>query len=167
MACAATSVHALSCAVPCAEESSSSGDGRRSACPVHRNSLRIDRADALRRVRRAEPGGQRVGESDVGSVSYPGDVAVRANQHGGGAVDHAEYRELPLPAVARVDQLNSVTPRSDVKAAGLTEVEQHWPRVVQQLEGAERSVGGHEIQVGHATSEQRMSLAEVVVNVQP
>jgi hypothetical protein len=46
----------------------------------------------------------------------------------------AEYRELPLPLVARVDQLDPVSPWSDVEAAGLTEVEQHRPGVVQQLE---------------------------------
>jgi len=37
---------------------------------------------------------------------------------------------------------------------------------VQQLEDAERAAGGHEVQIGHPASEQRMSLAEVVMNVQ-
>jgi hypothetical protein len=38
---------------------------------------------------------------------------------------------------------------------------------VQQLEDSERAAGGDQVQIGHAASEQRMSLAEVVVNVQP
>jgi hypothetical protein len=38
---------------------------------------------------------------------------------------------------------------------------------VEQLEDAERAVGGHQVQIGHPASEQRMSLAEVVVDVQP
>ena len=38
---------------------------------------------------------------------------------------------------------------------------------MEQLEDPERAAGGHEVQVGHAASEQRMSLAEVVANVQP
>jgi hypothetical protein len=58
-------------------------------------------------------------------------------------------------------------PTSDVEAAGLTEVEQHRPGVVQQLEDPQRAVGGHEVEIGHAASEQRVPLAEVVVDVQP
>jgi hypothetical protein len=54
-----------------------------------------------------------------------------------------------------------------VTVAGLTQVEQQRPCVVQQLEDSDRAGGSHEVQVGHAPSEQRMSLAEVVVNVQP
>ena len=80
------------------------------------------RAYGLRRSGRSVPGGQCVGESHVGSVSDPGDVAVWANQHGGAAADHAEYGELPFPFAARVDQLDPVSPWSDVKVAGLTEV---------------------------------------------
>jgi hypothetical protein len=64
----------------------------------------------LRRSGRPEPGGQRARKPKVGAVSYPGDVAVWADQHGGGGADHAEYGELPLPSVARVDQLDSVSP---------------------------------------------------------
>ena len=46
----------------------------------------------LCRTGRSGPGVQCVGESRVGSVSYPGDVAVWADQHGGGDADHAEDR---------------------------------------------------------------------------
>ena len=52
-------------------------------------------------------------------------------------------------------------------APGSTEVEQHRPGAVQQLEDPERAIGGHEVQIGHPASEQGMSLAEVVVDVQP
>jgi len=34
------------------------------------------------------------------------------------------------------------------------------------LEDPERAVGGRDVQIGHPASEQRMSLAEVVVDVQ-
>src|SRR5205085_5085169 len=115
----------------------------------------------------AEPGGQCVRKPMVGAVSYPGDVAVWADQHGGGGADRAEYGELPLPVVARVDQLDPAGPWGDVKVAGLTEVEQQWPCVVQQLEDPPFAVGGGQVEIGHAASEERMSLAELVVNVQP
>ena len=92
----------------------------------------------LRRSGRPEPGGQCVGDSRIGSISHPGDVAVWADQHGGGGADRAEHRQLPLPVVARVDQLDPVSPSSDVEVAGLTEVEQQRPCVVQQLEDSER-----------------------------
>src|SRR5207244_12825711 len=94
-------------------------------------------AGGLRRSRRSEPGGQRFRESELGSVSDPGNVSVGPDQHGSGSCDRAEYRELPLPLVARVDQLDPVRPWSDVEAAGLTEVEQHRRGAAQQLEDSE------------------------------
>ena len=106
-------------------------------------------------------------ESGVGSVSDPGDVSVGPDQDGGGSGDRAEHRKLPSAGILSIDQLDPVGPWSDVEAAGLTEVEQHRLGVVQQLEDPERAVGGHEVQIGHAASEQRVSLAEVVVDVQP
>jgi hypothetical protein len=57
-------------------------------------------------------------------------------------------------------------PRSEVEAAGLTEVEEHRPGIVQEGEDPQRAVGGDEVEIGHAASEQRVSLAEVVMNVQ-
>ena len=84
-----------------------------------------------------------------------------------GAVTAPSTGSSHVPVVLGVDQLDPVGPWSDVEAAGLTEVEQHRPGVVQQLEDSERAVGGHEVQIGHPASEQRMSLAEVVVDVQP
>ena len=56
---------------------------------------RIGRSSALRRGRRSEPGGQRVSEPQLGSVSHPGHVSVGPDQHGGGSGDRAEYRKLP------------------------------------------------------------------------
>ena len=67
-----------------------------------------------------------------GAVSHPGDISVGPNQHGGGSSDRAEHRKLPQTSVFGVDQLNPIRPRSDVEAAGLTEVEQHRPGIVQQ-----------------------------------
>ena len=52
------------------------------------------------------------------------------------------------------------------KPSEVTEVEQHWTRVVKQGEHARRTVRGVQIEVGHASSEQRVSLSEVVVDVE-
>src|SRR3984893_2985442 len=122
---------------------------------------------ALCRSRQSEPGGQRFRESEVGSVSDPGNVSVGSDQHGSGSGDRAKYRKLPHTDIFSIDQLDRVSRWSDVKAAGLTEVEQHRPGVVQQLEDSERAVGGHEVQIGHPASEQGVALAEVVTNGQP
>ncbi len=53
-----------------------------------------------------------------------------------------------------------------VEAAGLTEVEEHRPGSVQQGEDPQRAVGGDQVEIGHAASEQRVALAQVVVDVQ-
>jgi hypothetical protein len=103
----------------------------------------------------------------MGSVSHPGDISVGPNQHGSGSSDCAKHRKLPHAVVLGVDQLNSIRPWRDVEGAGLTEVEQHWAGVVQQGEDTERAVCGDQVEIGHAASEQRVSLAEVVLNVQP
>ncbi len=78
----------------------------------------------------------------------------------------APMPEAPTCHVFGVDQLNAIRPWSDVEAAGLTEIEQHRPGIVQQGEDPQRAVGGDQVEIGHAASEQRVSLAEVVVNVQ-
>ena len=58
---------------------------------------------ALRRVRRSEPGGQRVGKPLPGCVSHPGHVSVGPNQYGGGSSDHPERRKLPCTHIFSVD----------------------------------------------------------------
>src|SRR5205085_540749 len=63
-------------------------------------------------------------------------------------------------------QLDSIRPGRDVKTAGFTEVEEHGPGVVQQGEHARGTVGGVHVEVGHAPPEQRVSLSEVVVDVE-
>ena len=92
----------------------------------------------LRRSGRSEPPGQRFRESGVGSVSDPGNVSVGPDQHGSGSGDLAKYRKLARTGIFSVDELDPVRPWSDVEAAGLTEVEQHRPGVVQQLEDSPR-----------------------------
>ena len=83
-----------------------------------------------------------------------------------GRSDLAEDRELPHAVVLGVDQPDSIRPRRDVEAAGFTEVEEHGPGVVQQGEDARGTVGGVQVEVGHAPPEQRVSLSEVVVDVE-
>ena len=65
-----------------------------------------------------------------------------------------------------IGQLDAIRPRSDVEAAGLTEVEEHRPGIVQQGEDPQRAVSGDQVEIRHAAPEQRVSLAEVVMNVQ-
>ena len=83
-----------------------------------------------------------------------------------GAVTAPSTGSSQGPGVFGVDQLDPVRPWSDVEAAGLTEVEEHRPGVVQQGEYPQRAVGGDQVEIGHAAPEQRVSLTEVVVNVQ-
>ena len=52
------------------------------------------------------------------------------------------------------------------KPPGSTEVEQHRPGIVQQGEDPQRAVGGDQVEIGHAASEQRVALAQVVMDVQ-
>lgn len=82
-------------------------DGRETASDLQvRADLAMYEAKAglsLRRGRRSEPGDQRVGESDVGSLSHPSDISVWSTQDGSRSGDGAEYRELPAPVVARLD----------------------------------------------------------------
>ncbi len=99
-------------------------------------------------------------------LSHPGDISVGPDQHGGGSGDRAKYRKLPRTDVFGVDQLDPIRPWRDVEAAGLAEVEQHRPGIVQQGEDPQRAVGGDQVEIGHAAPEQRVSLAEVVMNVQ-
>ena len=64
----------------------------------------------LCRGRRSEPGGQRVSEAHLGSVSYPGHISVGPNQHGGGSSDRPDCRKLPRTDVFGVDQLHRDLP---------------------------------------------------------
>ena len=84
----------------------------------------------------------------------------------GGAATLAQDRDPPRAIVLGVDQADSIGPRSDVEAADFTEVEEHGPGVVQQGEYAGGAVLGVHVEVGHAPPEQRVPLAEVVVDVE-
>ena len=95
---------------------------------------------ALRRSTRSEPGGERVSEPQLSHVSHPRHISVRPNQHGAGSRDRPECRKLPRTDVLGVDQPDPICPRSDVEAAGLAEVEQHRPGIVQQGEDPQRTV---------------------------
>src|SRR5262245_13784987 len=79
---------------------------------------------ALRRCRWSEPGGQRIREAQMGSVSHPGDISVGPNQHGSGSRNCAKYRKLPHTGVFDVDRLDPIRPWGDVEARGLAEIEQ-------------------------------------------
>src|SRR5438445_3131901 len=115
---------------------------------------------------RSEPPRKRLRQILVREVSHPGHMTVGPNQHGAWRRDRAECRKLPRADVFGVDQLNPICPWSDVEAAGFTEVEEDWPGIVQQGEYARGTVRGLEVEVGHAPPEQRVSLSEVVLDVQ-
>src|SRR5713226_5147729 len=93
-------------------------------------------------------------------------MSVGPNQHDSGGSDHAKDRKLPNASVFSVDQLNTIRPRRDVEAAGLTKVEQHRPGLVQEGEYSQRAAGGDQVEIGYAAPEQRVSLTKVVMNVQ-
>src|SRR6266550_1694500 len=105
-------------------------------------------APSLRRSGRTEPSGQRVSEPQLGQVSHPRHISVRPNQYGGRGTDRAEYRKLPRTIVFGADQLNAIGPWCDVEAAGLTEVEQHRPGIVQEGEDPKRAIGGDQVEIG-------------------
>src|ERR1700722_908412 len=97
----------------------------------------------------SEPGSQGATQSGLGAVPHPGDISVGPDQHGSGSRDRAKYRKLPRTSVFGVDQPDpAVCPRRDVKAAGLTEVEQHRPGVVQQGEYPQRAAAGDQVEIG-------------------
>ena len=98
-------------------------------------------------------------------LSHPGHVTVRPDQHGARSRDRAECRKLPLSGISGVDQLNPICPCGDVEAR-FAEVEEHRPGAVQQGEHARGTVRGMEVEVGHAATEQRVPLPEVVVDAQ-
>ncbi len=102
----------------------------------------------------------------VRAVPGPRDVPVGANQHGSGSSDRAEHRELPHTCVSSVDPLNPIGPWSNVEGAGLAEIEQYRSGIVKQGEHPPWAALGDEIEIGHAAPEQRVSRAEVVVNVE-
>jgi hypothetical protein len=60
-------------------------------------------------------------------------MSVGSDQHGRGSRDLAKDRELPHARVLGVDEPDSIRPRRDVETAGFTEVEEHGPGVVQQV----------------------------------
>ena len=84
----------------------------------------------------------------------------------GGAATSPRTGSSHGAVVRGVDQPDPVGPRREVEAAGRAEVEEHGPGVVQQGEDAGRAVGGLQVEVGHAPPEQRVALAEVVVDVE-
>ena len=93
-------------------------------------------------------------------------MSVGSDQHRTGRSDRAEYRELPHAVVPGVDQPNPIGPWFDVEAAGFAEVEEHGPGIVQQVEDSRRTVRCLHVEVGHAPPEQRVSLPQVVVDVE-
>src|SRR6202022_2375880 len=94
------------------------------------------------------------------------DISIGPNQHGSGGSDRAKYRKLPNTGVFSVDQLDSIRRWRDVEAAWLTEVEYHRPGMMEEGEYPQRALGGDQVEIGHAAPEQRVSLTEVVMNVQ-
>src|SRR3954454_5482196 len=106
--------------------------------------------------RRSEPGRQRFRESCQRSLTDPGDVTIRSDQHGARRSDAANRGKLPLARVGGVDRWNPVRPSPRVDAPALAEVEQQWLRLVQETVDAPRAISGLEIEVRDATSEQWM-----------
>src|SRR3954454_19279102 len=104
----------------------------------------------------AEPADQRGGQTRIGRLTGPGDVTVRADQHGRRRGAPAQHRKLPRAVAGGVDGADTVRPRPDVEAAGPAESEQHRPGGVQQGEHGGRTVGGPQVEVGHPPPDQRV-----------
>ena len=100
----------------------------------------------------------------MGSISHPGHVSVRADQQDRGSRNYAEDRKLPGTTVFDVKRPDPVCPWRDVDAR-LSEIEQHRSGIVQQREGADWTFRRNEIEIGYAPSKQRMSLAEIIMNI--
>ncbi len=102
----------------------------------------------------------------MGPISHPRDVPVGPDQYRSGSSDVAEHRKLPGAAKVGIDQLDPIRPRRDVESTGFAEVEQDRLGLVKQGEDPTRPLRGDQVEIGHATTEHRVSLAELVVNVQ-
>jgi len=74
--------------------------------------------------------------------------------------------KLPIAAIFGVDRQHSVCPWGRITSPGLAEVQQDRLGVVEQGEDSRRAIGGDKVKIGHAAPEQRVSLTELVMNVQ-
>ena len=115
----------------------------------------------------SEPDGQGILQSGVGTVSHPCHITVGSDQDSGGGGDLTEYRQFPRADMISLDQTHPVGPPGNLESAPLTEVHQHRRTVVKQGERSPRPVIGHQVQIGHAPPDERVPVAEFVVDVQP
>ena len=113
------------------------------------------------------PRRERFVEPVLRALAHPGHVAVGPDQHGDGSGDGSDDGKLPGARAVGVDMPDPVRPRGDVDAAGLTEVEQHRPGVVEQLEDPARAFGRGEVEVWHPASEQRVPLPRSYLTSSP
>jgi hypothetical protein len=72
----------------------------------------------------------------IGFISYPGHVSIRPDQDGNGRSYRADYGKLPRIKIFGikifdVDELDPISPLRDIDVAGLTEIEQHGPGMVE------------------------------------
>src|ERR1041385_6337855 len=74
--------------------------------------------------------------------------------------------EAPRTRVFRIDQLNAIGPWRDIDAAALTELEQHGTGLVEQRKNSQPALDGVDVEIGHAASVQRVSVAQVVMDVE-
>src|SRR5256886_17689719 len=78
----------------------------------------------------------------------------------------AQVWELPFASMLGVEQLNAICPWSDGERTGCAKVEEYGLGIVEQGKNPQGAVGGDQVEVGHAASEQGVSLAEVVADVE-
>ena len=123
---------------------------------------------SLSRGTRAEPGGERVGESRRRRLasptrrSRPAESILRSGQR--------PRRSQATPSARRTQRRATCTrlvPGRDVEATGVAEVEQHGRASWSRLNTRTGPSAVHEIEVGHATAQQRMPFAQVVLDAEP
>jgi hypothetical protein len=112
---------------------------------------------------RSEPQGERIREPRLHRPANPGHIAVGPYQDGVTAPSTGRsHVPTYLASVRRTQSAHGAMSR----APWPPEVEQHRSGLVQEFEDAERAGGGDQIKVGHSAAKQRVSLAEVIMNVQ-
>ena len=83
-----------------------------------------------------------------------------------GSGDRAEHRKLPHTGILGVDPLDPIRPWSDVEAPGSPRLSSTGRASCSRVNTRSGPLGGDQVEIGHAAPEQRVSRAEVVVNVQ-
>jgi hypothetical protein len=68
---------------------------------------------------------------------------------------------------SRINYTNTIRPSSDIDGLGFIQIEEQWPRIVEQSEQSPGLAIRDQVKVGHTAPDQRMSFDGGVTDVQP